>query len=53
MIINYLDIVSVVIDPPETNAPPVVDPNTHLPGALALERFESVPQWVSQVLDRA
>jgi hypothetical protein len=53
MIIDNLDIVGIVIDPSETNAPLIVDPNAHLPGALVLEPFEPVPRRVPEVLNRA
>ena len=43
MIINDLDIVSVVIEPTETDAPPVVDPDAQLPGARALSPSSRFP----------
>jgi hypothetical protein len=52
MVVNNLDLMSVVICPPEADTPLIIDPYAHLPGPLSLERFETVARWVPQVLDR-
>jgi hypothetical protein len=52
MVVNNLDLMSVVICPPEADTPLIIDPYAHLPGPLSLERFETVARWVPQGLDR-
>jgi hypothetical protein len=52
MIVDDLDLVRFLIGPPETDAPLIVDPNAHLPGASAPQHFEPVSGRVAQVLDR-
>jgi hypothetical protein len=52
MIVDNLNIMSVMTYPPEANAKLVVDPDAYLAGALALEHFEPVSRWDLQILDR-
>jgi hypothetical protein len=52
MIVDNLNIMSVITHPPEANAPLIVDPDAYLAGALALEHFEPVSRWDLQILDR-
>jgi hypothetical protein len=52
MVVDNLDIMRVMPDPPEADAPLVIDPDAHLSGALAFQRFEPVSRRVPQVLDR-
>src|ERR1700680_866899 len=52
MIVDNLNIMSAMTHPPEANAPLIVDPDTYLAGALALEHFEAVSRRDLQVLDR-
>src|SRR5579883_2350374 len=49
MVVDDLDIESVTSDPTEANAPLIVDADTHLTGAVALEHFEPISGWVAQV----
>jgi glycosyltransferase involved in cell wall biosynthesis len=42
MIVDNLNIMTVMTHPPEANAPLIVDPDSYLAGALALEHFEPV-----------
>jgi glycosyltransferase involved in cell wall biosynthesis len=42
MIVDNLNIMTVMTHPPEANAPLIVDPDIYLAGALALEHFEPV-----------
>lgn len=50
MIINDLDLVSVSINPPETDSPLIVDANAVLSGAISFQTFEAVAVRKSQVL---
>jgi len=52
MIVRDLDIVGVALGPSEADTPLIVDPNAHLPCAIAFQSFESIPGWVAQVLNR-
>jgi len=51
MIVDDLDVMSVVIDPPEADAPLVVDADAHLPGPAASERLQPIARWIGQGLD--
>jgi hypothetical protein len=50
MVVDDLDIVRVMPDPSETNAPLVIDPDAHLAGAFTLEHFEPISRWVPQIV---
>src|ERR1700730_16016550 len=52
MIVDNLNIMTVMPHPPEANAPLIVAPDIYLAGALALEHFEPVSRWDLQILDR-
>src|SRR5580658_9842698 len=52
MVVDDFDLMGVMLDPAETQAPLVVDADAHLPGACAAERLEPIAGRVPQVLDR-
>jgi hypothetical protein len=43
MVIHYLDIKSIGVDPTEADPPLVVDPNAVLPGPVAAENLQPIP----------
>jgi hypothetical protein len=49
MVIDQRDIVSTAIAPDEANAPLVVDANAVLAGAIAVQCFEPVARWRTQI----
>jgi hypothetical protein len=51
MIVYDFHILGVARQPPEANAPLVVDPYAHLPCPLSFQCFEPISRWVAQVLD--
>jgi len=51
MIVNDFHIVSIAADPPEADAPLVVDPNTVLIRSIAGELFQSIGRWRSQIVE--
>jgi len=52
VIVHDLNVFNARIGPTETNPPWVVDPDTVLACSIALERFESIPWWHSQRVER-
>lgn len=53
MIVHDLDIFSACDRPPETDTELIVYADAMLPGAVALERFEPVPGWDTEVFESA
>lgn len=51
MIVHDLDIVRVAVAPAEADPPLVVDANAVLAAPIALERFQPVARWHSQVIE--
>jgi hypothetical protein len=47
-----LDVMSVVVDPPEADAPLIVDPDAVLTRATASQPFESIARGHVQVVER-
>jgi hypothetical protein len=50
MVVNDFDIVRLSILPSETDSPLVIDADAVLAGAVADQRFETIPQRDSQIL---
>jgi hypothetical protein len=49
MIVDDLDIVRIVTDPPETDAPLVIDPDAHLARSATLQYLEPIARRIAQV----
>jgi hypothetical protein len=52
MVVNYLDIFSISINPTETNAKLIVNANAMLTGTVPFQQFQMIPRRISQVLQR-
>jgi hypothetical protein len=52
VIVHDFNIPRTVIGPPKANSPLVVDPNAHLADTIALEELQSIPRWISQIVQR-
>jgi len=50
MIVNYLNIFSISINPTEANAKLIVNPNTVLTGTVPSQQFQMITRRISQVL---
>jgi hypothetical protein len=52
MIVDDLDIPSIVIDPPEADTPLAIDTDAHLPDPIALQDFQLVSGRITEILHR-
>jgi hypothetical protein len=52
VIVHDFNIPRIVIGPPEANPPLVIDPDAHLADTIALKDLQSIPGWISQILQR-
>lgn len=52
MVVNYLNVFSISINPMETNAKLIVNANAMLTGTVPFQQFQMIPRRISQVLQR-
>lgn len=51
VVVDDLDIVSVAVNPHETDAPLIIDPDAVLVPPISTEPLKPVPRWVPQIAD--
>ncbi|QNM63704.1 hypothetical protein XHV734_5031 [Xanthomonas hortorum pv. vitians] len=51
MVIDDVDLGDIALHPSEADAPLVVDPDAVLPASLALQRFQPVGRWNTQIVE--
>jgi hypothetical protein len=50
MVVDYLNIFGISINPTETNAKLIVNANAMLTGTVPFQQFQMIPRRISQVL---